>query len=302
MAFRGFLGALAPVVAIHAVPDAPPALVRAAVSACSTGAGACRDGTATSEEVAAELSWEPGGLVVEVTVVLPAGRRTRTLRFRAEDPEIERWRAAGFAVAVLVDATADPPPPPAASSSAPPPPPPSASSAPPVAPPPPPRAAEAEARRVAITLGPVVTTGLGGRPRLGVEARAGLGMVTVSLGGTLHRDDLGVEEELTWVGLGLITGAVPLGPMSLHGRAGGFVERFKADLEDAVDHDSRERLVGGARIGADVGYPLSPRVFVGGSLELGARFGTTTVYKRGERVDVLPILRPAAGTWISVWL
>src|SRR5690242_7054363 len=95
----------------------PPAYVEALIESCTRairGRGACEMGDravdAGTTAVVVILSWENA---THLVAHLQVGRRvnatqhwlTDTLSFSPGDPEIERWRATGFAIATLVDET-----------------------------------------------------------------------------------------------------------------------------------------------------------------------------------------------------
>lgn len=103
-----------PVVAVQISPRAPaPVLEERLLSACSAGLKRARCVAASSVSSAeagepraiAVVAWDDAG---HVSIEVGLGTQQpvwlqRELEFTQSDPELERWRAAGFTVALLVD-------------------------------------------------------------------------------------------------------------------------------------------------------------------------------------------------------
>jgi hypothetical protein len=279
---------VAPVVIDLGVADGPREAIQVLVDACTQAASETechlvRDAPEGPYAAIAIVTWEPGDRIrVEVGVRRAEGAewRSRELKFRPGDVELERYKSVGFVIGTLAKAH-DP----------------DARAKPPVAPNP----GEAERgapTREGIKTAPAerpppseIPTPLQGwvsvaamasrafsegAPRVGGGVRVGVRVVPalslmVSAGASSRpRDERGLL--LSWLDVGVGLG-VALGPPTssrLELRADVLVERLNAEARSASDVDADGRTQPAARLGVDGVWQLaSPFALVGGVEALG---------------------------------
>jgi hypothetical protein len=292
-----------PVVAVQISPgDPPPLLEERLLSACSAGLkrARCIAAPALSPEsdgaprAVAVVSWDDAAHV-SVEVGLGSEQPAwieRKLSFGDRDPELERWRAAGFTVALLAD---DPrfwsePAPSGAMS-------PRAVS--PAAPAPEPRdeplatqASLSAPSPVEVDLRGVSGAGLvSGAWRLGVEARTRVAVsnrffVTAAAQYALASDaEVGVRWFDASVGLGYY---VPAFSSHLHSRLR--VELLAENLVATAHRDAvserRSAWIPGGALGCDLIWPLGPAWAISGRVDGFWLDGSSVITDAGERVAV----------------
>lgn len=231
----------------------------------------------------------------------PGARRARTLSFAPQDPELERWRSVGFAIATLVGEVEDDDEVLATSS---------------------PMTAktstvgqdkkrerDAQAPR---TKTPLHTTfggvglralgGLDGALLMGIEARAGRqlgGFLGVSLaaGTTLlgEGSPQDVRGGLTWLAAGVFAPLLRAEQGAVGLRAEVLAEQLSTEAERGWQHDARHHWRPATRVALDGELPLGAWLSLEASVELGLRAGETRVFVADEPSVTLPVLRPGAG-------
>jgi hypothetical protein len=277
----------------------------------------------------ATVTWLDGDHALALVQVTTPGDRARERRveFSPQDPERERWKAVGFAVATLVGERADvgpgaaPPVPSAAASVAPPgPPAPSGSateapSAPlvPSAPPAPldpglpprgPRGGDdrgwpvGRSRPLVAGLDAKLVTGLDGALLGGVEGQVGVGIdrgveLVVAAGTTFFGGGSPdqVRGSLSWLSGGprtLLWGGSVVLPFL---RLDVMVEGLSVEAKRGVFRDTVTRWRPAARAALDLELPLGRWVSLHAGVELGVRSGTTTVLVASDAQARLPVLR-----------
>lgn len=311
----------APVAIVVAPAEAPPVSLRAMVEACSAairGYPSCEAAASTPDDAPVDVvvRWtdeKHGAVTVRVRLRRTEVVRERRLAFSTGDPEIERWRAAGFAVATLIeDATAAPPTtpvPPAATTPAPP----TSRDEPPATPPhasapfPPldepapllsrdPRTAGTSQLSVGVVA--KVLTSLGGLPVMGPEVRVATQVgapyeATGAIGTTLLGGDRGqLQSGLTWFSAGVRAMLWTSPPMRYWLRAEVLVERLRLEARDLSLSDSADQWQPGGLAAVGVDRRVGP-IRLGAAVELGVRSGTTTVLVERTEAGHLRALRPA---------
>ena len=228
----------------------------------------------------ATLIWlDPDRLVADVRVRTGDELRGRILRFDASDPEEERCRSVGLAIATL-----SPPSPPL----------PLPKQAEPKGPAP--SSPTVDRDHLAMALSPGGTTGVAGKWLFGGEARLSVPVrwleLTLATGATLERaEGPKVDTSLAWVSVGvrhrLWNGA--------RGRAflriEGLLEQLHVELyqDDGVLH--RYGRLPAGRIALDGELPAFGRAFFTPSFGIGARAGRTEVLTGAARIEPLAVLR-----------
>lgn len=269
-----------PIVAVElSQPDVPPVLEAVLLDACSSGLrrAQCRAAGVDVPEAraVAVVSWSDAAHVrIEVGVAPPEGGwRVRELEFSDHDPETERWRAAGFTIALLVgeerfaDVAVDRPDEPVSS-----------------------EALEPAFR--ALELKALTGTGLAGAElRWGGEARVGLGPAEAPwfAGAALQYarapEQSGVQLRwLNWsVGAGLRLRDIVPG-IEARARAEVLFEHVAASASRDGVSAQRAAWVPGLRFGADLVWPASGHFAVVGSVDAFWLDGSTPVTFEGARV------------------
>lgn len=315
-----------PVAIVVAPAEAPPVSLRAMVEACTAairGYPSCEAAPSTPADAPVDVvvRWvdeKHGAVTVRVRLRRTEVVRERRLAFSAADPEIERWRAVGFAVATLIeDATAAPPtpvPPPAMQPpAATPPATPTAREEPPARPPrtPPPfppldepaplfsrDPRTAETSQLSVGVVAKVLTSLSGRPVTGPEVRVATQVgapyeATGAIGTTLLGGDHGqLQSGLTWFSAGLRAMLWTSPPMRYWLRAEVLVERLRLEARDLSLSDSADQWQPGGLAAVGVDRKVGP-IRLGVAIELGVRSGTTTVLVERTEAGHLRALRPA---------
>ena len=321
-----------PVAIVVSPPDGGAASIRALEDACSS---AVRGETRCAVVPPAGV---PGETAAEVTVLwLDDARRSALVRVRVRaapvvrerhmtfsptDPDVERWRAIGFAIATLIEesnATSAPPPVSAAPAAS------AAPSGPPLFPspsssaPPPPAPAAAARQDGAATFGQASVRVLPPAPAtrtfaLGVVGKAlssvnGLLVVgpearfaadvgdpyeaTFAMGSTVGGGDRGrLASGLTWFSAGVRTTLWAPAPSRYWLRVEVLVEELRLDARDLALRDSADKWQPGGLVAVGVERRFG-RVSLAAACELGVRSGTTTVFVEGVEVARLRALRPA---------
>jgi hypothetical protein len=315
------IGVSTPVAIVVAPAEAPPVSLRAMVEACSAairGYPSCEAAASTPDEAPVDVvvRWideKRGAVTVRVRLRRTEVVRERRLAFSAADPEIERWRAVGFAVATLIeDATAAPTPatPPTAATPATPPP---AREEPlaraPRAPPPFPPFDEpapllsrdprtAQTSQLSVGVAAKVLTSLGGLLVTGPEVRVATQVgapyeATGAIGTTLLGGDRGqLQSGLTWFSAGLRAMLWTSPPMRYWLRAEVLVERLRLEARDLSLADSADQWQPGGLAAVGLDRRVGP-IRLGAAVELGVRSGTTTVLVERTEAGHLRALRPA---------
>jgi hypothetical protein len=279
-------GRVLPVVAVEVSPRPPqPALEERLLGACSAGLAHARciaAGSASDEpEAIAFVAWLDA-VHVSIQVGLSgrdqAAWRSRELTFDEQDPELERWRAIGFTIALLADDRRLAPPRPAEDPIA---------DVPPV-----PGGAGFEAERLPVQaelLG-VVGTGLDEGPvRLGAEARLSVAFAehffaTSGVGYTLaHAAELDVRWFDASLGLGLY---LPQLWRTLDGRLRVEVltENVAATAQLDSLSDQRSAWVPGLRLGGDLLWHVAGAWLASAHVEAFWLDGSTAITSAGSPV------------------
>jgi hypothetical protein len=278
-----------PTVAVQISPrDPTPALEERLLSACSAGLKRARcvaarnsaaDGASEPQAIAV-VSWDDTAHV-SIEVGLGAEQPVwlqRNLEFSERDPELERWRAAGFTVALLVD---DPrfwsAPPPAAQPS---------DVAPPVAPASPmPLAPSFEADVRALSGAGLVA----GAWRTGAEVRlrAALSSAFFATGAANYAlaRDAGIE--IRWFDAALGMGwYVPAfwAHVESRLRLEVLAENLAATATRAASTDRQSAWVPGVALGCDLIWPLSASWALSARVDGFWLDGSTSITNAGERV------------------
>lgn len=270
------------VVVLVSLPAEPraPEFRAALLEACSAGlpeGGSCVLGGDEASANATLVWLDEDRLVAEVRVRAGDELRGRTLRFAPSDPEQERCRSIGFAIATLAPLA-----PGAAARIVP-------KASVPASPP-------KDRDHLALTFSPGGTMGSLGRWLFGAEARAALPVGTIELtaatGATLERSEgPTVDTSLAWVSLGLRRAlwSSPRGRAFV--RIEGLLEQLHVELyqQSAVRHEYR-RIPGG-RLAFDGEIPAFGRAFFTPSLGLGVRVGRAEVVADGTKITPLALLR-----------
>ncbi|MEJ7731123.1 MAG: hypothetical protein WKG00_18145 [Polyangiaceae bacterium] len=307
----------APVVAIElAAENVPRGTIDALLDACT---GALSQGTCVAassvdpaQPVAATVlvSWEDGDRQrVRIELGKPGADRDAWLRreivFRPEDAERERWRATGLVIATLAgDAGVDPgrpPTPPAA---------------PPVAPSrreapsrPPHRGAASARHRtwvwldVAAAVSPALDDGSW---RAGASLRAGVPVWSTPLFGLAALryavrplDDAGLAVQFASGSLGGGLYLTPAPALSLQARVEILAELIAASARDPETDasDSGSRWIGGARVGIDGAWMLSPGVGLLAGVDVTLLQSATDIRMAGRAAATVPAasFAPALG-------
>ncbi|QSQ23169.1 hypothetical protein JY651_50200 [Pyxidicoccus parkwayensis] len=285
---------------------------QALLAACNAtlGEGRCelQATTEVPEAVRAQVTWLEGELGADIQVLLGDPPLQRTLRFKKEDPRVERWRAVGLIIAtltevrrtelvesqVLVEGRVEEVP---------------VMPALPESPPAPPASGvipSTPAPTVASTswarwweLGAAASPALGGARGqagawVGLRQQLGalpvLGVFEAGWGAGLAEPD-GVEVRALWVATGL--GAfLSRGGWRPRVRAELVGERRSASIDEGGTgaHGSGFRAVVGGRVGAELLSPTWSRlgVLLGAEATVAAR---TDILVRGEPVAPVPAFR-----------
>jgi len=282
-------GRMLPVVAVQISPrDPAPVLEERLLSACSAGLKRARCVAANS--LSASESGEPRAIAVvswddaaHVSIEVGLGSEQpiwlqRDLQFLDGDPDLERWRAAGFTVALLVD---DPrfwsEPPPAAQPQ---------DAAPPAVPVPgAPPTPWLEADLKALSGSGLVA----GAWRLGAEARLRVPFSAALFATGSARYALAREGELDvrWFDASLGLGwCAPRFWSNLEPRVRleGLAENLAVTAERAVLTERRSAWIPGVSLGADLIWPVSPSWALSASIDGFWLDGSTVITNGGERV------------------
>jgi hypothetical protein len=267
-----------PIVAVElSASDTSPELQRSLLEACSAGLRRARCVPATRSDdkpaAVAMVTWtDAANARVEVGVEQAegAGWRVRELSFAAEDPPAERWRAAGFTIALLVGekAFADEP----------------------VEPPPAPVLDEPRPF-LALDLKALTGTGAEDGWRFGGELGALLGLpASAWFGSVAVRYALAPEPvpgvDLRWLDLALGGGLRSALWADLSGRARLelLLENVAASAERGGASASQNAWVPGLRLGGDVIWPALGQWGLVASLDVFWLDGSTPVTVAAERV------------------
>jgi len=276
-----------PVVAVQISPrDPAPVLEERLLSACSAGLKRARCVAASSvsssetgePRAIAVVAWDDAG---HVSIEVGLGTQQpvwlqRELEFSERDPELERWRAAGFTVALLVDDPrfwSEP-----------------SASAQPIDVPPPllPAATAPGPPRVEVDLRALTGTGLfEGSWRVGAEARvrvllSGAFFATGAVDYALAQDSgLDVRWFDASLGLGWY---VPSFWSRLESRVRleMLAENLAVTAERAVSTDRRSTWVPGVLLGSDLLFPLSPTWAVSARVDGFWVDGSTVITNAGQ--------------------
>jgi hypothetical protein len=260
--------------------------------------------------VRAQVTWLEGDLGADIQVLLGDPPLRRTLRFKNEDPLVERWRAVGLIIATLTEVRrtelAEVPPPeeaqvpveqvpllPALPSPLPPPPASNVLPAPPA--PADPGARWARWWELGVTASPALG---GARGQAGVWAGFRQQLGALPLLGVLEASWASGLAEPDGVKLQAFSVAAGLGAFLSRGgwrprvRAELLGERRSASIEEGStgEHGSGFRAVVGGRVGADLLSPTWRRlgVLLGADATVAARTG---IRVRGEPVASVPGFR-----------
>jgi len=279
-------GRVLPVVAVQVSPSPPqPVLEERLLGACSAGLAHARcisAGTSDSEpEAIAFVSWLDA-VHVSIQVGLSgrdqAAWRSRELTFTEQDPELERWRAIGFTIALLADDRRLSPPPPAEIPMA------------DVGPAPADAAFDAEGLPVQAELLGVVGTGLSEGPlRLGAAARLSAAFAEhfFVTGGVDYTLAQAAALDVRWfdasLGLGLYV------PRFWHAldarlRLEGLAENVAATAELDSLTDQRSAWVPGLRLGGDLLWRVAGAWLVSAHVDAFWLDGSTAITSAGGPV------------------
>jgi hypothetical protein len=278
-----------PVVAVQISPrDPAPVLEERLLSACSAGlkrarcvAAADLSPAETGEPRAiAVVSWDDAA---HASIEVGLGREQpvwlqRDLEFADQDPELERWRAAGFTVALLVDDPrfwSEPP----------------ATTQPEDVPAPAPVAPSAQpAPWFEADLRALSGSGLvSGAWRWGAEARLRVPFSSALFATGSARYALGSDAglDVRWFDASLGLGwQVPRFWSSLETRLRleALAENLAVTAERAALTDRRSAWIPGVSLGADLLWPLSPTWVLSASVDGFWLDGSTVIHNAGERV------------------
>ncbi len=277
-------------VAVEIAPDTE-ALTAALLETCSRAVvgGGCTLGPAQAAAVATVTWASDEHLAAHVRVVMGSAVREDDVRFGATDAMVERFRALGLVVALLVgDARATA----AASPPAEPPPKP-----PPPSPPPPVAAAPPRARPIALDVAPFVGPALdegswriGGMLRVAWSPRPWGFVEADGRGSARPTDGLGLSAQSVAATLGA-GAALHVGVVRLAVRVGFGFAWLRAGVDAGGETDASALVVGLARTGVEVALRLAAGValFVGADVEAHLR---VPVEVRGVEVAAFPAVTP----------
>jgi hypothetical protein len=298
---------LAPVSVDIAPPGSRDDHRQALLDACSRaarGTTCIEDGPGAAEShVVAIVSWrDPSNVRLEVALRSEQKWLIREIHFENEDPPLERWRAVGLVIGTLASVMTfaeEQPPTPEPAPAEPPPPPPRpepATALPATA-----RSTEPTRRRAWLEAGTTLGSALNRGPvALGAEIAGRLRLFRSLYGsaGIGYSRGLGNVSGVRTVFMDAFVGIAyerEFGErFALVLRADGFVERFEPSLAPdsafAAAPTSGERVLGGARAGADVFYWGAHPVgfFLGGTGRVVS--GATDVRAYGNVVAAAPVL------------
>jgi hypothetical protein len=310
-----------PTIAVEiAAPDGESPHLSVLLEACSRAApGPCAKAGEPSEGVAptaAIVTWEAGGhLRARVEVGTRAGGKptwsTRTLSFRAEDAEVERWRTVGLVIATLASAGGDPEPTGAAAV-----PPAAAAAKPPSAGPAPAPVADGGSAPWpwiwidgTLVAGPATDDGVwrvGGSLRGEIAARSVPALALLSLRYLARpADDAGVAVQWASGSVGFGVHVAPWGgELRLQGRLEVAAELVAASVGDpgTGETDSGSRWVAAARAGVDAVYMLGPSLGVLAGVDATIAQSGTLIRLRGDRaLRALPFtMSPSLGVRVAL--
>jgi len=290
----------------------PPPLLEAFISACSEAAEPRICAYATpNERPQVEVSWQDDLSKASIRATdsaSSAGSEARTISFSAQDPESERFRAAGYAVGTWLALERSP----GADTATPAPPlvePPAAPLAAPLEPDSQRPVKQAQPQGPPLALLDVaagIGTGYDGGIRVGPE----IGLVFLKLLGPVDLAFRGSADYVPPTALsgshvsgyfwtvGVYAGAsTTQGPWTISAEAGPFLEGMGLGGPGLY---SSTHLVGGGRAFFATRYAITRGFLLLGGVEMGLRTGTTTVTIDGQNALSLPPLFATARLGISV--